>query len=147
MMDLDEFERILKQQAQGQQVPAIDQPGPATSERAAEEPVADAHPTADDTPKLPSLTTMVDQEVTIDGVARNAFLGAVVMRDNGTPVYLDGLDEWEASTSHRRISVTGVLRVRKLAPDPVVGPDGGVSHGAYGNDYVLESPTWTIVPG
>lgn len=94
----------------------------------------------------PSYDDMVDTNVTISGVARNARMGAVVLPSDRTPIYIDGLEEWDDDVSGQSIQVTGVLRRRKLAPDPVVGADGGVSHGMEGASFVIEDPAWSVGP-
>jgi len=85
---------------------------------------------------------LVDQEVTINGCARDAFLGAVVLMADRTPIYVDGLAEWQDDIEGEDIQATGILRRRSLAPDPVVDEDGAVSHGVEGRNYVLEGASW-----
>jgi hypothetical protein len=93
----------------------------------------------------PNYDSMVDTNVTIRGVARDARMGAVVLPEDRTPIYIDGLEEWDDDVSGESIEVTGMLRRRKLAPDPVVGADGGVSHGIHGDNFVLEDPAWSVL--
>lgn len=88
----------------------------------------------------------LDQQVTLDGTALDAFSGAVVMLADEIPVYVDGLDEWDDQLFRKRLHVSGTLRRRELAPDPDVNPKGEVSHGKVGTDYVIEGATWTVVP-
>ena len=80
--------------------------------------------------------------VTISGTAANAFLGAVVVDADGGTYYVEGLAEWDDDLLDQRVEVAGTLRRKKLAPDPVVGPNGEVSHGMKGMAAVLEAPTW-----
>lgn len=80
--------------------------------------------------------------ITVTGTARNAAMGAVLVRDDGRVWYLDGLSEWPDALLDKAVSVTGTARQRKLAPDPTVGPDGAVSHGMQGMSSVLMSPHW-----
>jgi hypothetical protein len=79
------------------------------------------------------------------GVARNAKSGAVLVLDGGAVYYLDKLDEWPTAVIGKRVSVTGNLVERKLAPDPVVGPNGEQSAGMYGTSTVIEDPQWEVV--
>jgi len=90
----------------------------------------------------PKLEALLDQPVTLAGVARNARLGAVLLTPERTPVYVAGLDEWPDELDGASLSATGVLRSRKLAPDPAIDAQGGVSHGVVGNNYVLEDADW-----
>ena len=72
-------------------------------------------------------------------------MGAVVLTEDRTPVYVAGLREWDEDIEGEDIEATGVLRRRSLAPDPVVDEHGAVSHGAEGSNYVLEGASWKRV--
>jgi hypothetical protein len=98
-------------------------------------PVGDPGAPSPADPRIGTLTTIV-------GTAANAALGAVVVDEQGDVYYLDGLAEWDDALLDRRVEVTGTLRRKKLAPDPVVGPGGEVSHGMKGTALVLDNPTW-----
>jgi len=126
MITKDEFESILAQQAKGPQVPQVTTPGNVVAATS-------------------TLDNLLDQEVTVRGVARDAAMGAVVVRDGGgEPIYVAGLREWPPAASGKRVEVKGTLRRKKIAPDAGVGADGGVSHGMGGAVLVLENPTWTV---
>lgn len=87
-------------------------------------------------------TQYLDQVVTLEGTARDAALGAVVLLSDGTPVFVQGLDAWDTRWDRKRVRVTGMLRSRKMAPDPEVNDKGEVSHGMFGDSLVLEEATW-----
>lgn len=93
----------------------------------------------------PGYESKLNQQIIITGIAENAKLGAVVSLedDDDTIVYIDGLREWDESMLHQTIVVAGILRSRKLAPDPVMA-EGHISHGIFGESLVLENPTWTV---
>ncbi len=80
---------------------------------------------------------------TIVGTARNAKGGAVVLADDGEPVYVEGLDAWSGEVDGRRVRVTGLLRRKKLLPEPVLPPAPAVA-GAEGEQVVLEKATWVV---
>lgn len=120
-MDRDEFDQILNKQASGVPV-AAQASGPAQSG---------------------GLDAEVGKEITLTGVARDAMLGAVVRLDSGGTVYVGGLLEWPEPLSGQRVSVRGVLQRRHLAPQPTVGADGGVSHGAAGTSLILDGASWS----
>lgn len=131
MMNLDDFERLVRQQSKGaQQAPVSAAAGGSVPDAAA--------------PGGP-LDGKLDQQVTIRGTAGNAVLGAVLVLDTGEPVYIEGLHEWPDDVSAGKVEVTGVLRRRKLAPDPGVAPDGGATHGMVGTALVLEGASWSAV--
>lgn len=123
-MDRDEFDQILNKQASGVPV-AAQASGSAPSGG------------------LPGLDAEVGKEITLAGVARDAMLGAVVRLDSGGTVYVGGLLEWPEPLSGQRVSVRGVLQRRHLAPQPTVGADGGVSHGAAGTSLILDGASWS----
>lgn len=89
-----------------------------------------------------SLEDKVGKTVTIQGVARNAMAGAVVLTDDRTPVYVAGLDRWDRTTDGKQVKATGTLR--KHGGDDVVDGSGNYSSGVPGDRFVLEQPTWTV---
>jgi hypothetical protein len=91
-----------------------------------------------------SLAQLVGQPVDICGVARDAAAGAVVLLSDRTPVYIHGLDAWDAKYEGKPVKATGVLRHRHVAPEARVDADGAVSHGVSGASYVLEGASWTL---
>jgi len=88
-------------------------------------------------PEAPAL------RVTVEGIARDAKAGAVVIV-NGERICsrarARGRRGWAA-----RASACGVLRERKVIPDPIA-PDGTIAAGAVGSQHVLEAPSWSKVP-
>jgi hypothetical protein len=91
------------------------------------------------------LEKKVNQQITVRGTAQNARLGAVIMISDDTPIYLEGSEEWNDDFTEREVDVTGVLRRKLLAPEATVNSQGEISHGIDGANYVLESPSWTLV--
>jgi hypothetical protein len=89
-----------------------------------------------------SLDQQVGQQVTIQGTARNAMAGAVVLTSNRTPIYLEGVESWDGSVDGKSISASGVLR--KRGGDDVVNASGEHASGISGEHFVLEQPTWTV---
>lgn len=84
------------------------------------------------------------QVVTLDGTAFDAKGGAVVKLEDGSVVYLEGVESWPDEALRQKVSVTGKLVEKKLIPDPVV-EDGLYSAGAEGPQDVLENATWKVV--
>jgi hypothetical protein len=78
------------------------------------------------------LADMVDTDVTIDGVARNAASGATVVMPDDTVVHVEGMESWHGSTDGRQVSASGTLRVKREV------------RGVAGSWYVLERPSWTV---
>lgn len=80
--------------------------------------------------------------ITIVGVADNSASGAVVV-DGGTTV-IGGLEAWPAGFYGKRVKVSGTMSKVELAPDPVVGPNGEQSHGAWGSSSMLVNAKWEV---
>ena len=91
-----------------------------------------------------SLSSLVDQQVTLSGTARNAHQGAVLLTEDRTPVYVDGLPEWNDAFDFQQVAITGTLRFRRIAPDASIDEDGAVSHGMSGAVHVIEDATWSL---
>jgi hypothetical protein len=88
------------------------------------------------------LEQMIDSKVTINGVARNAAAGAVVLTEDRTPVYVEGLERWDRTLDGKQVSATGTLR--REAGDQVVNAKGEYSTGIASGRFVLEGPTWAL---
>lgn len=86
----------------------------------------------------------VERPVTVTGTAHDAARGAIVLDEAQTPWYVDRLERWPAELRGRRVTVSGMARERKLAPDPVVGPRGERSAGMVGSAHVITQPTWRL---
>jgi len=78
----------------------------------------------------------------VDGLARDAKAGAVVVADGG-PVYIAGLAAWPAAIEGRRVRARGLLREEKYIPDPV-GSGGTIAQGAEGEQRVLREASWEL---
>lgn len=89
-----------------------------------------------------SLDQKIDTQVTIEGTARNAMAGAVVLTADRTPVYVDGVESWDGAVDGKKISASGMLRRR--AGDDLVNDKGEYASGISGPHFVLEQPTWTV---
>ena len=89
-----------------------------------------------------SLDQKVGTQVTVQGTARNAMAGAVVLTDDRTPVYVEGLERWDSSFDGKKVNASGTLR--KRGGDDVVNDRGEHSSGIAGDHFVLEQPTWAL---
>ncbi len=86
----------------------------------------------------------MEKTVTLRGTARDAKGGAVLLLPTNVPIYIEDLPCWPDEFSGKEVSVTGVLREKKLIPDPYIAPDGAISQGAVGMQTVLEKATWKM---
>ena len=78
--------------------------------------------------------------MTIRGTSQNASHGAVVITESDTPVYINGIQEWDNCIVGKPIIVTGTLRRRSLVPKVSSSANGEVSHGIDGKSYILDNP-------
>jgi hypothetical protein len=83
--------------------------------------------------------------VTVEGAARNAKGGAVVVADDGRVLYVAGLESWPAELDGRRVAVTGRVESRPGSPEPLVDDAGQHSAGASGPQTVIVDPTWRAI--
>ncbi|MDP2341896.1 MAG: hypothetical protein Q8O67_13140 [Deltaproteobacteria bacterium] len=81
--------------------------------------------------------------VELRGTAENAKGGAVVVVA-GQPIYLRNQAGWPDELRGTQVSVKGTLTSTKLLPSPVRAPDGAISQGAEGDQWVLDQ--WTVEP-
>ena len=88
------------------------------------------------------LESLVGQDVTLNGIARDAKGGAVLVIEETAPVYIEGLASWTLELLGMKISVSGLLKKEKIIPDPVIGENGGISQGAVGTQFVLNKAEW-----
>jgi hypothetical protein len=93
-------------------------------------------------PATTKLGSSIGKTFTLVGIARDAKGGAVLVTPGGELVYIEDLDYWPSELWGKEISVTGVLQEKKYIPDPLTTPNGAISQGAYGNQYVLEKAQW-----
>lgn len=77
----------------------------------------------------------------LEGVARDAKLGAALETADRGVVYLEGRAAWPPDLVGRRVVVEGELALVDDALAARVDPDGAVSQGTAGGDLVLRAAT------
>ncbi|GAB1646589.1 hypothetical protein [Krasilnikovia sp. MM14-A1259] len=80
---------------------------------------------------------LVGQRVTLRGTAGDAALGAVLVVDESTPVYIESRAGW-GTLAGLTVEITGELVRVEIAP---LRPGEPASHGAPGRQYVLRNCT------
>ncbi len=88
-----------------------------------------------------SLAERAGSQLAVEGVARDAAAGAVVITKDG-PVYVAGLAGWDEATLGQHVIVRGTLRVE--AGGAQVTERGEHVHGVPGDRFVLEAATWSL---
>jgi len=79
----------------------------------------------------------------VEGIARDAKAGAVVVSDTG-PVYIEKLGSWPSELLGKQVRVKGRLVTTKFIPDPV-NDKGELVQGAPGEQTVMRDATWEVV--
>jgi hypothetical protein len=86
------------------------------------------------------ITNAIGKFITVQGIAQNAKLGAIVMVED-LPIYITGLDAWTNGVDGKPISITGTLKTRSLKTQ--TNEFGLVSGGIDGRIYILENPQYS----
>ena len=81
---------------------------------------------------------MLNEQITIRGIALDAKSSAVIRLANGEIIYLKEKAFWEDELLNSEVIIKGILTEQKMIPDPQVTQNGAVSTGAYGTQLVLE---------
>ena len=85
----------------------------------------------------------IGQEVNLNGTAKDAKGGAVLLIPEGEVIYIKGLEFWPSEILDKEISVSGLLKEEKFIPDPIIDENGAISTGAYGNQLILENAEYS----
>ena len=86
----------------------------------------------------------IGQNVSLNGTAKDAKGGAVLLTLEGDVIYIKGLEFWPSEILDKQISVNGLLKEEKFIPDPIIDKDGAISTGAYGIQLILENAEYCL---
>ncbi len=86
----------------------------------------------------------IGQKVNLNGTAKDAKGGAVLLTPEGNVIFIKGLEFWPSEFLDKKISVSGLLKEEKLIPDPLIDEDAVISTGAYGNQLILENAEYYL---
>lgn len=84
------------------------------------------------------LDANLNQTVTICGKAKHAKAGAILVLDDNTPVYLQGLEQWENKYLEKKIRVSGILKLDPIYPNTKI-LDGMHIQGMNDSAYSMEN--------
>jgi hypothetical protein len=102
-------------------------------------------------PQIPGTTSeyleafLIDSNVTIIGKPSNSKAGALVVADSGGSAYIKGLSAWDDDTFGKQVRVTGILRLKKIVPDPQVDERGAISASMEGITKAIEGACWILI--
>ena len=87
---------------------------------------------------------LIDKEITLVGQAVDCKAAACLKLKDGIVVYIPNLDFWDSEFSGKMVSVTGILRRKKIIPDPIVDENGAISTGAEGEQLIIDNAKWKL---
>ncbi len=85
-------------------------------------------------------TPMNGTTITIQGQALNSKAGAMAGK-----YFVDGLQAWTPEVHEKTVEVTGRLQLIEHKAEDLRAPDGSVSQGMVGTQYILRDPKWRVV--
>lgn len=90
------------------------------------------------------LEKLVGNKVNLNGTAKDAKGGAVLITSEGYVIYIKGLETWPSEFLDKNILVSGILKEYKLIPEPIIDENGAISTGATGDQFILENSEYSI---
>jgi hypothetical protein len=88
---------------------------------------------------------MEEGETTIEGLAKNAKDGAVVVSSDQTVYYIDKLQYWDEFFEGKKIKVTGYLVTDSTKNEDIVNDKGEYKTGIPGDKKLLIEAAWEII--
>jgi len=95
--------------------------------------------------KQTQLETMKENQLTITGIAKNAIMGAVLVTEDNSVYYIDGLESWDDTTLNKKVSATGSLKTETFKEEDLQNEKGEWKEGMSGEKQTLLTPVWKIV--
>ena len=83
---------------------------------------------------------MEGKTITIQDKALNSKAGAMV-----GAYFVEGLHSWPDDALNKTVAVTGQLKTVEHAAEDLRAPDGSISQGMVGTQYILTEPKWNVV--
>jgi hypothetical protein len=87
---------------------------------------------------------IMNSTITVTGLAQNGKGGALLVVDDNTVYYLEGMDAWENSMVGTRIEVTGALRIETLSENDLKNEQGEYTQGTAGDKRILTNVKWKL---
>lgn len=87
-------------------------------------------------------SNMKNKPITIIGKAENGKGGALVLTQDGTVYYLEGIHSWDVSMEHVEIEVAGTLYVERLSEKDLKNNEGERKQGSMGIKNTILKPTY-----
>jgi len=87
---------------------------------------------------------MNNQEITVNGTARNGKGNAMIVTKERINYYINGLDSWEPAVDGKEISVTGILVVETLTEEDLKNEAGEWKQGVAGDRKIITKARWQL---
>ncbi len=88
---------------------------------------------------------MIDQEITVVGIARNGKGNAMVVTKDRINYSINGLDSWEPAVEGKEISVTGILTVETMTEEDLKNEPGEWKQGVAGDRKIITKARWRLI--
>jgi len=88
---------------------------------------------------------MNNQEITVNGTARNGKGNAMIVMKERITYYINGLDSWEPALEGKEISVTGILVVETLTEEDLKNEQGEWKQGVVGERKIITTARWQLI--
>lgn len=88
---------------------------------------------------------MIDQEITVVGIARNGKGSAMVVTKDKVNYSINGLDSWEPVVEGKEISVTGILMVETMTEEELKNEQGEWKQGVTGERKIITKARWRLI--
>lgn len=83
--------------------------------------------------------------VRLSGIAENAKGGALLVINDKSIWYLEGVDSWPDAALGKLVGVGGKLASKEYLPQATKNEKGEWTQGAQGTQSVIEAPTWRVI--
>ena len=83
--------------------------------------------------------------ITVEGIALNAKLGAIIKTEKGEVFFLQGIYEWPDNVYEKIVRVTGSISSEYHDPKNLVTEDGLHKTGMSGEKLNLQNAKWQVI--
>jgi hypothetical protein len=86
--------------------------------------------------------TMDKKMITVSGVAQNGKGNALLVVEDSTVYYIEGMDFWETIIVGRKIEITGVLQLETMSEGGLKNEQGEYKQGVADEKRILTNVKW-----
>jgi hypothetical protein len=86
--------------------------------------------------------TMDKKMITVSGVAQNGKGNALLVTEDSTVYYIEGMDSWETNVVGRKIEITGVSQLESMSEGDLKNEQGEYKQSVSGEKRILTNVQW-----